>query len=686
MKSQCSRTFLVALLLSAGAAPVPALAQNPITAALDTGLASDVMLGVRVAGFDFVDNDADNTDRDSDRHGTNQALIFNDVAPASRFMPLRTYTGNGDSGQMLLTRGQAAIDFALDNPDVKVIMLNRLQPIDVGRLQTAVNRDVVVVINAGNQGKPNPEGSATLIPQLAGGGLIVAGHDSSGEIADESNRPGPAFAAHTITALFNSPRTDIDGTSFAMARVSAAAARVKGRDPHLTPFQVVEILKRSAIDAGEPGVDAVYGHGLLDVNAALDAIGDVEVPGGGGGGGSSSSSGAAVAAALVVGGGLYALFQRNKELKKTLVLDEYGRSFWLDMTVVAPRRDDSPLLELAMDSLDREQHVAGLSAAGDRSSFAVISLDRAALDAARDPEGAGDPELLEDLTLNFVSRNRESGSETAFGINEDQRERFGALALAGAEAGVAFYETTAITAPFMGFTSQGLSSAFSLAPVAGMTVKLGLSSNDDHRRWGLDSDSAFVEASYEGERWGLSLQLGELLEDGSLFGGASDGAFSVDSAKTLSLGLSGSYRLGRRTTAIGSYTLGFTDVDHKEPSLLRNFSTLTSDSYGVGLVSRDLVKRGDAAGIGYFQPLRVRGGAVDSMVPYARDVEGNVYSDSDRYSLVPTGREQIFELYYAFDAGRNVRVGSHFLYRDEALHDADADRERLVMLTLENTF
>lgn len=679
---------IVTLLLSVAATAVSGLASAgaPITASLDTGLANDQMRHVRVPGFDFVDNDADPNDISPDKHGTLQALIFHDSAPTLPYMPLRTYVGNGDS--MVFSRGQAAIDFALQNPNVKVLMVNRLQPIGAGSLQKAANNDVVVLINAGNTGSPNPQGSATLIPGLGGRGLIVGGHDASGQIANESNRAG-GFAEHYITARHDTTRSEVRGTSFAMPRVAAAAARVKTRDPHLTPMQVVEILKRTAIDVGSPGVDTVYGHGLLNRDAAFEAVGQIDVPGGGGGGGgggSSSSSGAAAAGALLVGGGLYALFKRNERLKRTLILDEFGRSFWMDMTVAAPRRDRSPTLNLVMADLEREQRVVPLSQTDDVQTYAVIKADADDFRSQFDLDD-GDYRGAENVSYSFHSIHR-AGREMAFSLNDSQRDQFGALSLldAGGAAKVDFVGGDTLSAPLMGFTDEGLSSAFKFDASDNVSVKFGLSANDEERRWGLESDSAFFETSYETPRFGLALQIGELHEDGSLFGGASDGPFSVDASRTLSLGLSGRYNLNERTALIGSYTVGMTDVKHKDPGLLKNFSTVKTDSYGAGIVSFDVVRKGDALGLGVFQPLRVTSGEVDSTVPYARDVEGNIYSNTDRYSLVPDGAERNYELYYSMDVGRNVRFGSHFMYRDEPLHDADADRERVVMFTLDRDF
>ena len=58
------------------------------------------------------------------------------------------------------------------------------------------------------------------------------------------------------------------GTSFAAPLVSGAIALLHDRWPWLSnfPVETANIILNSAKDLGAPGVDAVYGHGLLDVD------------------------------------------------------------------------------------------------------------------------------------------------------------------------------------------------------------------------------------------------------------------------------------------------------------------------------------------------------------------------------------------------------------------------------------
>lgn len=68
---------------------------------------------------------------------------------------------------------------------------------------------------------------------------------------------------------------DAAGTSFAAPRVAGAAALVKQKFPNLTSAQLKQVILQTADDLGTPGVDAVYGHGKLNVLSALSPQGVV---------------------------------------------------------------------------------------------------------------------------------------------------------------------------------------------------------------------------------------------------------------------------------------------------------------------------------------------------------------------------------------------------------------------------
>jgi len=92
----------------------------------------------------------------------------------------------------------------------------------------------------------------------------ILSHDSDGH----SVRAGAARNAFLVAPDDNRPSA-FAGTSFAAPRVTGAAAVLRQMCPSLTPQQIGYVLLRSARDLGEPGIDAVYGYGLLDLENAL---------------------------------------------------------------------------------------------------------------------------------------------------------------------------------------------------------------------------------------------------------------------------------------------------------------------------------------------------------------------------------------------------------------------------------
>ena len=132
--------------------------------------------------------------------------------------------------------------------------------------------------------------------------LIVGSVNASGIISTFSNRPGtgcllpqsattcaPALSwmNHFLVApgeaiyssLPNNTFGYMSGTSMATPVVAGVAALLQERWPFLknSPETVAKILLTSATDLGAPGVDPIYGYGLLNAGAAFVASGSVTI-------------------------------------------------------------------------------------------------------------------------------------------------------------------------------------------------------------------------------------------------------------------------------------------------------------------------------------------------------------------------------------------------------------------------
>ncbi|MEA3291063.1 MAG: S8 family serine peptidase [Pseudomonadota bacterium] len=652
---------------------------DPVTiASLDYGasVAGPPARAERVTGgWDFVNNDDTPEDNSGTRHGTVIANLLLENSPGDTIvMPLKVAEDGNDFPK---SRGNAAYRYILDRPEVRVIDHTYSQAVDIPLMQQAVDTGRVIVIQAGNEGKENPQLMAQKVPQLKGGGVVVGGI-IGGEVGF-SNKAGN-LKDYFIVAPVSNRYTDQKGTSFAKPHVSATAATMLARDPHLTPQQVVRILFDTADDLGDPGVDDVYGHGKLNRTKALEPVGESSV------GGGSSSSGAGIAiAALAVGGAVaYVLSRKSESLKKTLILDSYGRSFHLDLTSRITARDDSARMRSLIKGYTSLQKTAVIENNLERTAYAVMSTPntRAYDDRLLTDPFADDADRIKDFVYSYYSFDRDGG-DYHYALNGSLNRDFGA----GREAlaGFNFSSGNVFSTPYLGFSNQGMGLSFGKSYAdSGVQTRLGLTSYDDQGLYGAESDSVLFETQVEKGRGAVGMQAGYLMENGSLFGGASNGAFSADYASTLSIGLSASYKLSNRLTLIGNYSEGLTSVDDANNGLLSNFSSLRSNSKSIGLLANSVFQYKDRLGIAVYQPLSISQGSVDLTVPDHRDLAGNIYSNRERLDLSNDGDpETRFELYYGKNLSRKTAIHAHLVHKEGAYLEREGRQSVLAAITHE---
>jgi hypothetical protein len=660
-----------------------------IIADLDSGVRAthvDLLGQIAAGGYDFVNDDDDPDDDDdsiTDGHGTASAGVIvgnwngvgiGGIAPSAQILPVKITDAENKSSGDLIRKG---FDFVAGKPGVRIILLEAvntsLSPAEFASLQLAVANGKLVIAPSGNGGQASPYSPSNNFATLGGGALVVGSHNgtnlstfSNGAVGVENN----FLTAPGENVVVAGNRADdfyfrVDGTSMAAPQVAAAAALIWAYSPGLTAAEVASILKTTATDLGTPGVDSVTGAGALNIEAALAPIGIVTAPVEDDEDPEGSGAGVALAA-LVVGGVGYALLGNNSDLEETLVLDEYGRTYELDLETRITIRDPGPSAQSVLKELNTEQINETLIQRSDlqmTASYTTNSADALWLAGSDD---AMDAERPVHMSMSAV---HSGGTRYAFGVNKSLTGFHNSLSGQTDTSGlVSAFQTDAFSAPLAGFTDMGYHGAVGFASTMGWQGGLSFAFTDDQRRYGLKSDGSAVHAGFRHDRWGIGLRLGLLEEDGNLLGGASGGALSVSHARTVSGVLRGHLDFGHKWSVVGKYTEGLTWVDDYSASLVRDFSEIQSNSWGIGLVGRDLFSAGDAFGAAWSQPLRTRDGDARVSVPYWNSALGGIDFKVARTSLVPDGIEQTFELFYRKPLGLRARLITYLVHREQPLH------------------
>ncbi|MFV0622677.1 S8 family serine peptidase [Sphingomonas sp. ac-8] len=408
--------------------------------------------------------------------------------------------------------------------------------------------------------------------------------------------------------------TTVTGNSFAAPAVGGAAALLKQYWPQLGGKAIARILLDTATDLGTPGVDPIYGAGLLNVEKAMQA----QAP--------ASSFAAAQAvlaryASLDVSapfGGSATASRIAKAAGSMTVFDRYGRDF--AMTAPTGIRTRS----------------SGLLAGGMTGSI--------------------DP----------LPSRRWSASEARLGLAGQDMVGPWQAATANRPAIASFSPAQGQTVTIGANTAVG-GSGFSLAGSALRSVvgqPVGLWSSWSGGGWSASFSSGSSRdrsADLRGVSFstpiGIGLELTDLAEDGRVLGfGGGMAASGLRGGRTMLATV-----VARRTLAgvalTARATTGSTSVDRDGDGLLRFDGRIVSTAFAVE-GARPLL--GGLATLGLSSPLRVERARASLVVPVAYDLMSNVLVEERRsFDLSPTARELDLELGWstALASSSTLRVG-----------------------------
>ncbi|WP_027408454.1 S8 family peptidase [Anoxybacteroides tepidamans] len=216
--------------------------------------------------------------QDDNGHGTHVAGIIASEANNrqgvagitwfNRIMPIKALNSDGHGSSFDVAKG---IIWAVDHgARVINLSLGNYQPSELleEAVRYAYDRDVVLIAASGNDHSAQPSFPAAY-PEV----LSVGAVNPDGSQAEYSNygdyldvvAPGTNIASTFIHNQYAA----LSGTSMAAPHVTALAGLIRSLNPQLTNKQVIHIIRKSTIDLGPPGKDALFGNGLINIYKAM---------------------------------------------------------------------------------------------------------------------------------------------------------------------------------------------------------------------------------------------------------------------------------------------------------------------------------------------------------------------------------------------------------------------------------
>jgi hypothetical protein len=209
--------------------------------------------------------------------GTDGIGSTTDIAEAIRYA-----AGLANASGQLPATAAAAINLSLGTFSIS----NAIQ----GAVNAAINAGSIVCAAAGNDGN----GQAVLFPAAHDPVIAIAAADFAGDLAFYSNT-GPEIdvtcsggsadgnPAHDVASTVgvgpNGSLQTLAGTSMACAHATGIVGLLVTQSPGLLQSEVETLLRDAAVDAGAPGFDEGFGHGILDAAAAVsDVTADAALP------------------------------------------------------------------------------------------------------------------------------------------------------------------------------------------------------------------------------------------------------------------------------------------------------------------------------------------------------------------------------------------------------------------------
>jgi len=626
---------------------------------------------------------------DSQGHGTHVAGLIGakdrtdlfGVAYDTHLLPIKVFPDQETGSTKYLDRG---LRYAIGKASIVNMSLGAATAYDPSALQEAVQAGLLIVAAAGNGANAHPQWPARFAKQSWANNQIIAvgAVDENNRIASFSNRAGdtaPWFLVAPgvgIASTYLSQYAYMSGTSMATPLVSGAAALIKQMWPSLHADQIANILFITATDLGAPGIDPIYGRGLLNIEQALQPVGTVTT---------KTWNGVAIQAlntSLSPSSATSKLWNLAASGHLRIVgFDRFNRDFHLDLgaSILKPR----PLsLDQVLSNIDRHAEVTEqVLADGSRWSASYASLQAGSMNTGR-------LRLME-----FSLRSRlASGMEIAFGSGRPGMYFGIDPADFSRDSGqpLALEHPYLALAPSMSYAAIGRNFKDDLKLKFGWLTS-GLNQTIASQEsmcispilWGPSpkTTTALLEFSKKFDDAALSLSFSRTSELNAYLGTQTVGALTFGpEIVTNAAQVSSAWFIAPKIILAGQLAYGITLSGPNNNSLIADMSTLRTNAFSVALIAADRLVAGDRLSLTLAQPMRAYQGSMTLDVVANIDGNGAEIRERRIFSMTPDARELKLETSYRAPLRNHASATLAMSFRRHPNNFADVATEKLLAI------
>ena len=451
----------------------------------------------------------------------------------------------------------------------------------------------------------------------------------------------------------------MQGTSMATPVVSGALATILGAAPSLKTEEAVAIMFETATDMGETGVDEIYGWGLVNLERALQPVGQTTLALG------TTTTGEQVNF-INTRLNMPKTFSRSlfeKLPENVVILDKYKRGY--NVPVENMIHSSSHSKQAFADSLRSFTNHKTASKFTPSDNFSMSFSQNA---------NSFSSESLDGLNFDMTYQSSDVFSVN-FAFSQNAKE------------GMDSYFDQALKNPFTTSATDlySLSNQFNLGQALKLGFGVGVGQNnffDGNDRLDYKHEdnlqTGTVSISYEPSKTlGLNLSAGLLNEQDSILGLNGGGAFDMSDSKTYFMGAELEYKPSEKLSLSAAYYYG-TSKSQNASSLL-HLSDIESES--VALKAAYMFDKKTTMGMRANSPLYIRKAHAVFDLPVARDAtEDIIYRERITADLKSDAREWDFSV-FGIHQMENCHLQTEAMVRVNPEHQADVKNDYRIMFS-----